>query len=163
MGNTISLYGTKEQVESLSAKIKEVAEKNNVNKCQAVEMLIAAGTGDNVPVDNGFEEKYNIEHANNQTLTAQVESLQNEIKQLQEQLKSGHEQNVGGGNSAFMIPPRLGAVVLELISNNGDLYKNINNVEQACDYLLTPYWRKGVFVADEHDIENYLAIINGGN
>ena len=142
---TFSICGKIEEIEALNKQIKDLASENKCTTLKVVQDLIANKDITNIEGGGGVpDEQYNAIVNENNVLHAQIQVLEERLaKSLQ-----------------WRIPANMGAVVLELISNQGDMLKDIHNVDEACDYLLTPYWRKGVFKPSQEEVNNYLAIFD---
>ena len=161
-----AVTGRPDEIKEFSDKVKELAAKNNCSAFQAINAVLKNSEG--VVVDSGIKkEDFDAVNIKNQQLQDTIAKLQEQNERLSKNIEelNATAQNTSNidGNLVkkliqWRIPAKLGAVVLELISNNGDLYKDIHNVDDACNYLLTPYWRKGVFKPNEDEINNYLAI-----
>ena len=162
-----AVTGRPEEIKEFSEKVKSLAARNNCSAFQAINAVLKQSSGE-VVVDSGIKkEDFDAVNVKNQQLADTIKKLQEQNQRLAEQIEqlNANEQSSLSDSyikkiQQWIIPAALGAVCLELIANNGELYKNIRNVEDACNYLLTPYWRKGVFKPSQEEINNYLAIFS---
>lgn len=162
-----AVTGKPDEIKEFSDKVKELAAKNNCSAFQAINAVLKQSGGE-VVIDSGIKkEDFDAVNIKNQQLQDTIAKLQEQNERLAKNIEelnataqnpSNIDENLVKKLIQWRIPAKLGAVVLELISNNGDLYKDIHNVDDACNYLLAPYWRKGVFKPNEDEINNYLAI-----
>lgn len=161
-----AVTGTPEEITEFANKVKDIAVKNNCTAFQAINAVLKNSEG--VVVESGIKkEDFDAVKIKNQQLQDTIAKLQEQNERLAKEIEelnaaaqntSNIDENLVKKLIQWRIPANLGAVVLELISNNGELYKNIHDVNDACNYLLTPYWRKGVFKPSSEEIDNYLAI-----
>lgn len=80
------------------------------------------------------------------SLKEDVESLAQHNAELKENLKAA---------ISWQMPVRLGAIVVQMLKDQND-FADVQTPEQACDRLLRGYWNRGVFVADQSEIDEYI-------
>lgn len=124
--------------QDLKIQFKNLAIEQNITEKQLFENLLKSN-----PIDENLE--------------LQITDLKNQICDLE---KLNVENNLKIEHyKKYLITPKLGAVLLALIDNKGELYKNINTIEEGIDALLKPYWRRNCFIASKEEIQNFVNVI----
>lgn len=120
-------------------KLNEAVEKSGLNRAEFLKNVL---DGVQIQASSGEIEK---------SLATELERLQASYEKLERE-NANLARKYDICKKFFFIPDKLGVILRALIE-----MQEVKTFAEGIDYILEPYWKQNKLVADQSDIDNYLA------